>query len=85
MPIAAGAGGEVYYEDAGQGEPVVFASGLNGVGRYWKPRVPLFLYSPDYVNDHDAGIEAQRRNAPTKSSPVEVSVGSIEALYKCLI
>lgn len=192
MPKAAVAGGEMYYEDTGRGEPVVFASGLNGVGRYWKPQValfaqhfrvitydqrgtgqsdqlqrefsvdqmaeelvglmdalhidkahivgmstggaigqtiaiehpervmklalcstwthcdawfrrlfyarrdlylqagaelhsqfhPLFLYSPDYVNAHDAEIEAERKNAPTKSSPVEVSVGRINALLK---
>jgi aminoacrylate hydrolase len=192
MPTAAVAGGEIYYEDAGKGEPLLFVSGLNGVGRYWKPQVPvfsphfrvitydqrgtgqsdriqrdfsvdqmaaelvglmdvlkierahivgmstggaigqtiaieqpqrvmklalcstwthcdawfrrlfnarrdmylqagpelhsqfhpLFLYSPDYVNAHDAEIEAERRNAPTKSSPVEVSVGRIDALLK---
>ncbi|MBM3342839.1 MAG: alpha/beta fold hydrolase [Betaproteobacteria bacterium] len=192
MPKAAVAGGEIYYEDAGQGEPVVFSSGLNGVSRYWKPQValfskhfrvitydhrgtgqsdriqrefsvdqmaeelvglmdalnipkahivgmstggaigqtiaiehpqrvmklalcstwthcdpwfrrlfqarrdmylqagpelhaqfhPLFLYSPDYVNAHDAEIEHERKNAPTKSSPVEVSVGRIDALMK---
>ena len=192
MPKAAVAGGEIAYEDAGQGEPVVFVSGLNGVGRYWTPQVPLFskhfrvitydqrgtggsdriqrefsvdqmavelialmdvlkierahlvgmstggaigqtiaiehperlmklalcstwthcdpwfrrlfharrdmylqagpdlhaqfhplfLYSPDYVNAHDAEIEADRARAPTKSSPVEVSVGRINALLK---
>ena len=192
MPIAAVAGGEIAYEDAGQGEPVVFVSGLNGVGRYWTPQVPLFskhfrvitydqrgtggsdrmqrefsvdqmaeeliglmdvlkierahlvgmstggaigqtiaiehpqrlmklalcstwthcdpwfrrlfharrdmylqagpdlhaqfhplfLYSPDYVNAHDAEIEAERARAPTKNSPVEVSVGRINALLK---
>ena len=43
---------------------------------------PLFLYSPDYVNEHDDEIEAERRNAPTRSSPVEVSVGRIDALLK---
>lgn len=192
MPKAAVAGGEIYYEDVGQGAPLVFSSGLNGVGRYWKPQValfsrqfrvitydhrgtgqsdriqrafsvdqmaeelvglmdalkipqahivgmstggaigqtiaiehpervmklalcstwthcdpwfrrlfqarrdlylqagpelhaqfhPLFLYSPDYVNAHDAEIEEERKNAPTKSSPVEVSVGRIDALMK---
>ena len=192
MPIAAVAGAEIANEDVRQGEPVVFASGLNGVGRYWTPQVPvfakhfrvitydqrgtggsdriqrefsvdqmaeelvglmdrlnigrahivgmstggaigqtiaiehpervmklalcstwthcdpwfrrlfharrdmylqagpelhsqfhpLFLYSPDYVNSHDAAIEAERKNAPTKSSPVAVSVGRINALLK---
>jgi aminoacrylate hydrolase len=192
MPRASVAGGEIHYEVAGQGEPLVFVSGLNGVARYWKPQVglfaqhfrvitydqrgtgqsdklqrefsvdqmaaeliglldalniprahlvgmstggaigqtiaiehpqrllklalcstwthcdawfrrlfqarrdmylqagpdlhaqfhPLFLYSPDYVNAHDAEIEEERRNAPTKSSPVEVSVGRIDALMR---
>ncbi len=43
---------------------------------------PLFLYSPDYVNAHDAEIEAERARAPTRSSPVEVSVARIEALMR---
>ena len=192
MPRAAVAGGEIQYQDAGAGEAVIFASGLNGVGRFWAPQVPLFskhfrvitydqrgtggsdriqrefsvdqlaeelvglmdvlnierahivgmstggaigqtiaivhpqrvmklalcstwthcdpwfrrlfharrelylqagpdlhsqfhplfLYSPDYVNAHDAEIEAERKRAPTKSSPVEVSVGRINALLE---
>lgn len=192
MPIAAIAGGEIAYEDAGTGEPLVFVSGLNGVGRYWKPQTalfakhfrvitydqrgtggsdqlqrvfsvdqmarelialldhlkiervhlvgmstggaigqtiaieypqrlmklalcstwthcdpwfrrlfharrdmylqagpdlhsqfhPLFLYSPEYVNAHDAEIEEERKRAPTKSAPVEVSVGRIDALLQ---
>ncbi len=190
MPKAAVAGGEIHYEEAGQGHPLLFISGLNGVGRYWAPQIPvfskhfrvvaydqrgtgqsdqlqrefsvdqmaeetialmdalkierahivgmstggaigqtlaivhpervarlalcstwthcdpwfrrlfharrdlyktagpdvhaqfhpLFLYSPDYVNAHDAEIEEERSRAPTKSSPVEVSVGRINAL-----
>ena len=192
MPTAAVAGGEIQYEDAGQGEALIFVSGLNGVGRYWAPQAPLFakhfrvitydqrgtggsdriqrefsvdqmaaeliglmdvlkierahivgmstggaigqtiaieypqrvmklalcstwthcdpwfrrlfharrdmylqagpelhaqfhplfLYSPDYVNAHDAEIEEERKRAPTKSSPVEVSVGRINALLQ---
>ena len=192
MPIAEVSGGQIAYEDSGAGVPVLFVSGLNGVGRYWKPQValfaqhfrvitydqrgtggsdntqrefsvdqmaaeliglmdvlkierahlvgmstggaigqtiaiehpqrllklalcstwthcdpwfrrlfharrdmylqagpelhsqfhPLFLYSPDYVNAHDDEIEEERRRAPTKSSPVEVSVGRINALLK---
>ena len=42
MSIAAVAGGKIQYEIAGDGEAVVFVSGLNGVGRYWAPQVPLF-------------------------------------------
>jgi aminoacrylate hydrolase len=42
MPKVAVAGGEIHYEEAGQGHPLVFISGLNGVGRYWQPQVPVF-------------------------------------------
>ena len=186
------AGGEIQYEVSGQGDALVFVSGLNGVGRYWAPQLPLFskhfrvitydqrgtggsdriqrefsvdqmaeellglmdvlnierahivgmstggaigqtiaiahpqrvkklvlcstwthcdawfrrlfharrdlylqagpalhaqfhplfLYSPEYVNAHDAEIEAERARAPTRSSPVEVSVARIDALLK---
>jgi aminoacrylate hydrolase len=192
MPIAAVAGGEIHYDIAGTGDALIFVSGLNGVGRYWAPQIPLFskhfrvitydqrgvggsdciqrefsvdqmavelvglmdvlsierahivgmstggaigqtiaiahpqrlmklalcstwthcdpwfrrlfharrdlylqagpdlhsqfhplfLYSPDYVNAHDADIEAERKRAPTKSSPVEVSVARINALLQ---
>ena len=37
MPKVAVAGGEIHYEEAGHGHPLVFISGLNGVGRYWQP------------------------------------------------
>ena len=190
MPKLALAGGEIHYEIAGEGEALVFVSGLNGVARYWKPQVeafakrykvvtydqrgtggsdqlqkefsvdqmarelaalldalkierahlvglstggaigqtlaieqpqrinklvlcstwthcdpwfrrlfearremyrqcgpelhamfhPLFLYPADYVNSHDAEISEEQKNAPTKSSSVDVSIGRINAL-----
>ena len=42
MPKIAIPGGEIYYEESGEGEPLVFASGLNGVARYWQPQVAVF-------------------------------------------
>src|SRR5690242_20129443 len=42
MPKIQIADGEIYYEENGQGEPLVFVSGLNGVGAYWSPQVPVF-------------------------------------------
>lgn len=42
MPKVAVAGGEIHYEETGQGYPLIFVSGLNGVGRYWQPQVPRF-------------------------------------------
>lgn len=190
MPKAAIAGGEIYFEEEGQGEPLLFISGLNGVARYWQPQVPFFsrhfrvvtydhrgtgssdrlqrtfsidemsmeaiglldslgierahvvglstggaiaqtlaithpdrlervvmcstwthsdpwfrrlfearralyqqcgpelhamfhplwLYSPDYVNAHDAQIEEERRSALAAAPPVEISIGRIDAL-----
>ncbi|MES2561189.1 MAG: alpha/beta fold hydrolase [Pseudomonadota bacterium] len=42
MPTVAIAGGEIYYEESGSGEPLIFVSGLNGVARYWQPQVAFF-------------------------------------------
>jgi aminoacrylate hydrolase len=190
MPKFAYEDGEINYEIAGEGDPLIFVSGLNGVARYWQPQVPvfaqhykvvtydqrgtggsdrlqktfsvdqmaaelaalmdglkierahlvgmstggaigqtlaieqpqriarlvlsstwthcdpwfrrlfearremyqqcgpelhamfhpLFLYPPEYVNAHDAEITEEQRAAPTKGSPVYVSVGRINAL-----
>ncbi|HEV7803061.1 MAG TPA: alpha/beta fold hydrolase [Burkholderiales bacterium] len=192
MPKVSVAGGEIHYEEAGHGEPLLFVSGLSGVGRYWQPQVPLFssrfrvitydhrgtgnsdklqrefsvdqmaaelvelmdalkierahvvglstggaigqtlaieqpqrierlvmcstwthcdpwfrrlfearrlmyqqcgpelhamfhplwLFSPDYVNEHDAEIDEERKRAVSTAPPVEVSVGRIDALLK---
>jgi aminoacrylate hydrolase len=41
---------------------------------------PLFLYPPDYVNAHDTEISEEQARAPTKSAPVEASIGRINAL-----
>lgn len=190
MPKLAVAGGEIYYEEAGAGRPLIFISGLNGVSRYWQPQLavfgarfrvitydqrgtgqsdrlqrefsidqmaaevvalmdalkierahivgmstggaigqtlaieqpqrvarlvlcstwthcdpwfrrlfearremyrqcgpelhamfhPLWLYPPDYVNAHDAEIDADRKKAAGNAPPVEVSIGRINAL-----
>ncbi len=42
MPKVAVAGGEIHYEEAGRGQPLIFVSGLNGVARFWQPQVPVF-------------------------------------------
>ena len=41
---------------------------------------PLWLYPPDYVNTHDAEIDAERKKAAGSAPPVEVSVGRINGL-----
>ena len=42
MPKLAIAGGEIHYEEAGQGEPLILVSGLGGTASYWRPQVPAF-------------------------------------------
>jgi aminoacrylate hydrolase len=41
---------------------------------------PLWLYPPDYVNSHDAEIEAERQIAIGNAPPVECSIGRIDAI-----
>ena len=42
MTKVAVAGGEIEYQEAGSGHPLIFVSGLGGVGRYWEPQLPAF-------------------------------------------
>jgi aminoacrylate hydrolase len=42
MPKVKVADGEISYEESGEGEPLIFVSGLNGVARYWQPQIPVF-------------------------------------------
>jgi aminoacrylate hydrolase len=192
MPKATVSDGEIYYEDVGRGDPLIFVSGLSGIARYWQPQLalfsarfrvitydqrgtgasdkiqrkfsldqmatelaglmdalgiarahivglstggaigqtlaieqpgrvdrlvmcstwthcdpwfrrlfearrlmyeqcgsdlhgrfhPLWLYSPDYVNEHDAEIEEERKRSASSAPPVEVAVGRINALLE---
>lgn len=43
---------------------------------------PLWLFPPDYVNNHDAEIDEERKRGAAGAPPVEVSVGRINALLK---
>ena len=42
MPKVAVAGGEIHYEEAGRGDPLILVSGLGGTASYWRPQVPAF-------------------------------------------
>jgi len=42
MPKVAIADGEIQCEMAGRGDPLIFVSGLGGIGSYWRPQVPAF-------------------------------------------
>jgi len=41
---------------------------------------PLWLYSPQFVNSHDAEIEEEMRRSVAGAPPVEVSIGRIDAI-----
>lgn len=41
---------------------------------------PLWLYPPDYVNEHDAEITEERKKSAGNAPPAEVSIGRIDAL-----
>lgn len=42
MPVARLNDCEIYYEEHGQGPPLLFVSGLGGVGSYWEPQIRAF-------------------------------------------
>jgi aminoacrylate hydrolase len=58
MPTLSVAGGEIYYEEAGAGDPLIFVSGLNGVGRYWAQQVPVFSRSYRVITYDQRGTGA---------------------------
>ena len=62
MPKVAIPGGEVYYEESGEGEPLVFASGLNGLARYWQPQVPVFSKHFRVITYDHRGTGSSDRN-----------------------
>src|SRR5262245_41218609 len=39
MPRASIGDAEIYYEESGQGEPLLLVPGLSGVGSFWAPQV----------------------------------------------
>jgi aminoacrylate hydrolase len=61
MPKANVAGGEMYYEVKGEGDPIVFVSGLGGVGRYWEPQVSAFSRSFKVITYDQRGTGASDR------------------------
>lgn len=42
MTKIAVADGEIEYQETGSGHPLIFVSGLGGVGRYWEPQLAAF-------------------------------------------
>lgn len=53
MPIAHLEDCEIYYEEYGEGPPLMFVSGLGGVGSYWAPQIEAFAqHYRVVIHDH---------------------------------
>lgn len=53
MPFAPIQDGQLYYEEYGEGPPLLLVAGLGGVGSYWRPQLEAFI--PHYrviIHDH---------------------------------
>ena len=61
MPTVAVGGGEIHYEEAGSGEPLVLVSGLSGVARYWAPQIPAFSARYRVITYDQRGMGASDR------------------------
>jgi aminoacrylate hydrolase len=82
MPKAAVAGGEIYYDEAGSGHPVIFVSGLGGVARSWQPQVAAFAAHYRVITYDQRGTGASDRRQRTFSidQMAEEVVGLLDLL-----
>lgn len=55
--------GEIEYQEAGSGHPLIFVSGLGGVGRYWGPQLPAFSAQYRVVTYDQRGTGGSDRKA----------------------
>lgn len=67
MPFAKLADADIYYESHGQGEPVIFATGLGGMAAFWQPHIePVAENFNVIVYDH-RGTGQSTKSAPPYS------------------
>ena len=62
MPVVEAAGGRIAYDEHGQGEAVLFVSGLGGMAAFWAAQVEAFRPSFRVLTfDHRGSDEAKAR------------------------
>lgn len=82
MPKVAVSNGEIEYQDQGRGHPLIFVSGLGGVGRYWEPQLSAFSTRYRVVTYDQRGTGGSDRKQRTFSVDGMTSdlVGLMDAL-----
>lgn len=82
MPKAAVAGGQIHYEEAGSGPPVLFVSGLGGSARSWQPQIAAFSKHFRVITYDQRGTGASDRLQRVFSldQMAEEAIGLLDAL-----
>ena len=88
MPTISIGDADIYYEDAGQGPPLMLVPGLAGQGSFWMSQVPDF--SRDFrtvVHDHrGAGRSTHSRITYSMSRRVSSAICSTEyVMRECVL
>ncbi|MFI5326617.1 MAG: alpha/beta fold hydrolase [Candidatus Rokuibacteriota bacterium] len=73
MPRAPIGDAEIYYEESGQGEPLLLVPGLSGVGSFWVPQVA------DFKRDFRVVIHDHRGTGQSTHSRITYSVEQMAA------
>ena len=65
MPFALGSDGELYYETAGSGPPLLFITGLGGLASFWRNQIEAFSSRYTVIAfDHRGTGKSARTDAP---------------------
>ncbi|MBI4496764.1 MAG: alpha/beta hydrolase [Chloroflexi bacterium] len=82
MPITSVRDVNLYYEDLGAGEPVLWIHGFSGDHRGWAAQIPVFqdAYRCMVYDQRDSGRSATSRRDYTTADLAEDAVGLLDAL-----
>lgn len=82
MPTVSVGDGEIAYQESGSGDPLVFVSGLGGVGRYWEPQLPAFSarYRVITYDQRGTGGSDRRQRSFSVDQMAREVIGLMDAL-----